>query len=137
MFRSDEYASRVSEPDMSKYAEHLAVVVRVAPQETALNPEFEAARVLLLDVGADGGEVEFEGVQPTVMDWQEASGFGGGSGVEGHKRHINVGASGAAAVVLVTLLPAVIEGSASGMAELAAGAVLARLHGGRSVLRPD
>jgi hypothetical protein len=119
------------------YAERLTVVVRVADQATALEPEYLAAVVARYDVGADGGSVDLTDAQPTVMEWQQESGYAGWSFVKSSQEYGNFGASGASASLVVDLLTAVASGTAGALATSALQALLGRVRTGEGTeLRP-
>jgi hypothetical protein len=119
------------------YAETLTVVVRVADQETALEPEYVAAVVARYDVGADGGKVDLTDAQPAVMEWQRDSGYAGWSFVKSSQEYGNFGASGASASLVVDLLTGVASGTAGALATSALQALLGRVKTGKQTeLRP-
>lgn len=127
----------MSEPDSRRYAERLSVVVRAAPQNGAAESAFSEATVAYFEVGQDGGEIPLEAVGPAVLHWQEDAEFVGWNEVDGRIRQHNFGAASVDAVVVVTLLGAVLGGAASTITQRALDAVLGGLKSAsKSELRP-
>jgi hypothetical protein len=116
------------------YADTATVIVRWTPEARVADPEY---RVAVVGRFAVGGPVPFDDLRDPILRWlNEEAGYGEDRHYEIRRRNFDEGASGAEAVLILSLLSGAAGGIAGKLAEEAFDAIRARLAGRVDHLQP-